>query len=258
LGFNANRRKPMHPPQLRNPVIHLQDWGFTDYADAWERQKQVLAESVAIKTENRALPLEAQHQTQNLLVFNTHNPVYTLGKSGKAGHLLLTEDELRARGIAYFPIERGGDITYHGPGQLTGYLIFDLENFFTDLGRFIRSIEEAVIRTLSDYGLEGGRIDGLSGVWLHIDTPFPRKICAIGIKCSRWVSMHGFAFNLNTDLSYFGHIVPCGINPEEKGVTSLAAELHTPVNEFEVRRKLWRHFLQVFEAQAGECPPDYN
>lgn len=207
----------------------------------------MLAHTVAIKTANRNLPPAEQQKTDNIMVFNEHNPVYTLGKSGDVGNLLLGPEELEARGIEYFPIERGGDITYHGPGQLTGYLIFDLENFFTDLSRYIRSIEEAVIRTLAEYGITGGRIAGLSGVWLHIDSPFPRKICAIGIKCSRWVSMHGFAFNLNTELEYFSYIVPCGINPDEKGVTSLAAELGHPVSEAEVKAKLFGHFKEVFD-----------
>jgi lipoyl(octanoyl) transferase len=175
--------------------------------------------------------------------------VYTLGKSGKPEHLLLSESELSAHGATFHRINRGGDITYHGPGQLVGYPILDLDNFFTDIHRYLRVLEEAVIRTLADYGLAAGRIEGLTGVWLDYEenAPQPRKICAMGVKCSRWVTMHGFALNVNTDLAYFGHIVPCGIT--DKAVTSLQQELGHAVPITEVENRLLPHLATLLEAE---------
>ena len=183
--------------------------------------------------------------TQHHLLFCEHPHVYTLGKSGKIDHLLLQEEGLRAKGIEFFKINRGGDITYHGPGQITGYPIFDLEKFKTDINWYLRTMEEVMIRVLADYGLEGGRIAKETGVWLGVGTMNPRKICAFGVKASRWVTMHGFAFNVNTDLSYFNHIVPCGI--ADKGVTSLQKELGREVEMEEVKEKLRKYFAELFE-----------
>lgn len=229
----------------RNTAVRFEDWGSIDYQAAWDRQKAYLKTAVDLKVANRLRPPESQELTPNVLVFCEHPPVYTLGKSGKAAHLLLSESELRENGIAYYPIERGGDITYHGPGQLTGYPIFDLENFATDLGLYLRKLEEAFIRVCQlHYALEAGRIEGLTGVWINPQSEAPRKICALGLKCSRWVTMHGFAFNVNTDLSYFSHIVPCGI--ADKGVTSLQAELGHPVDMAVVKAQVRDALAEVF------------
>jgi len=196
---------------------------------------------------------EATEPTPNYLLFCQHPHVYTLGKSGAAQNLLLNSEGLQEKGIEFFHINRGGDITYHGPGQLVGYPIFDLENFFTDIHRYMRTIEEAVIRTLADYGLKAGRMKGLTGVWLdHEGGPKPRKICAIGVKMSRWVSMHGFALNVNTDLAYFSYIVPCGIT--DKAVTSLAAELGQQIPMQQVEHAMKLHLSELFGLQLTEEP----
>lgn len=209
--------------------VHFEDLGLIDYQQAWDYQEKLLAENVAIKSQNRQLSLEAQKSTTNYLLFCQHPHVYTLGKSGHLENLLLTETQLQDVGATFHKINRGGDITYHGPGQLVGYPILDLEHFFTDIHRYMRTLEEAIILTCADYGLSAGRIDGLTGVWLDFETQQnPRKICAMGVKCSRWITMHGFAFNVNTDLAYFGHIVPCGIS--DKAVTSLQQELGRPLS----------------------------
>ena len=180
------------------------------------------------------------------LFFVTHPPVFTMGKSGKMEHLMLDENELTAKSISFFRTNRGGDITFHGPGQIVGYPILDLDNFFTDIHKYLRCLEEVIIKTLFDFGINGARSDRETGVWLDLNTPFARKICAMGVRASRWVTMHGFALNVNTDLSYFDYIVPCGI--QGKGVTSLANELNEQVNEKEVKDKLIKHFTEVFEA----------
>jgi lipoyl(octanoyl) transferase len=229
----------MYPPDVQNPVVHLLDWGSIPYAEAWERQKAYLNRTVELKIRNRKTSADDQTPTPNYLVFCEHPPVYTLGKSGDPGNILLPEAERAEKGIDFYHIERGGDVTFHGPGQLVGYPIFDLENFRTDLNWYLRQLEEAVVLLLADYGLVGGRIQGLTGVWVGIDGPNPRKICAMGLKCSRWVSMHGFALNVNTDLRYFSYIIPCGI--QDKGVTSLAAELGQPVSLTEVQQQLLVH-----------------
>ncbi len=190
--------------------------------------------------------------TTNYLLLVEHPHVYTLGKSGKPEHLLLTDNELVVHGATFHRINRGGDITYHGPGQLVGYPILDLDNFFTDIHRYLRLLEEAVIETLADYGIQAGRIAGLTGVWLDFEEGAlnPRKICALGVKCSRWVTMHGFALNVNTDLTYFGHIVPCGIT--DKAVTSLQQELGRAVPMTEVQDRLLPHLALLFEAELAE------
>jgi lipoyl(octanoyl) transferase len=184
--------------------------------------------------------------TEDVLLFVEHPHVYTLGKSGDAFHLLVSEEKLKEIGATYYPINRGGDITYHGPGQIVGYPLLDLEHFFTDIHKYMRYLEEAIIRTIAHYGIVGGRIDGLTGVWLDIDDPKKaRKIAALGVKCSRWLTMHGFAFNVNTDLNYFNHIVPCGIT--DKKVTSLSSELRREMDMDEVKRFLLQELADVFQ-----------
>lgn len=227
------------------------------YQPAWDLQCRLFDDTVRIKVENR----NRQDQglpplpTPNYLLLVEHPHVYTLGKSGKSQHLLISDDQLAAIGATYVPTSRGGDITYHGYGQIVGYPILDLDHFFTDIHRYLRYLEEAVIRTLAHYGLDGGRIAGLTGVWLdHAGGPSPRKICAIGVKTSRWVTMHGFALNINTDLSYFGHIVPCGIT--DKAVTSLALELGRAVPAPEVEALLRRELAAIFGWEEVPMSPD--
>ncbi len=231
-----------------NRAIQIQDLGQMPYAEAWELQKEMLGATVARKVANRDLPPEAQVPTDNYLLLVEHPPVYTLGKSGNASNLIWDEAELQRQGISYYHVERGGDITYHGPGQLVAYPIFDLENFFTDIHKYLRLLEEAVIRTLAHYGLAAGRIEGLTGVWVDVAGLHPRKVCAMGIKCSRWVSMHGLALNVNTNLAHFGGIVPCGIADQNKGVTSLQAELGREVPLQDVKEILVRELAACFGA----------
>lgn len=223
--------------------VHFQDLGHIDYAEAWDLQESLLRVNVGLK---QAAPKRDPHKidTQHYLLFCEHPHVYTLGKSGDVSHLLLDEATRSAQGISYFKINRGGDITYHGPGQITGYPILDLEKFSPDLGWYLRTMEEVMIRLLADYGLEGDRIAGATGVWLDVGQPTARKICAFGVRCSRWVTMHGFALNVNTDLTYFQGIVPCGIS--DKGVTSLAQELGRELSMEEVKAKLRHHFAEAF------------
>lgn len=227
--------------------VIFKDLGRIDYQEAWDYQTQVhqaiVRRKLAIRQEApTALPLPHQ------LLFCEHPPVYTLGKSGSPAHLLLDEQQLQSRGFTFYKINRGGDITYHGPGQLVGYPIFDMERFFTDIHQYVRYIEEAIIRTIADYGLEGFRLKGYTGVWLDAEGELPkRKICAIGVHLSRWVTMHGFAFNVNTNLSHFDYIVPCGIEDKDKGVTSLAQEIGRPVDMDEVKAKVKKQFADLFE-----------
>lgn len=202
---------------------------------------------------NRGLPEDQLAPTEDHLLFCEHNPVYTLGKSGKQSHLLLNEQGLREKSVQFFPIDRGGDITYHGPGQIVGYPIFDLDHHFTDIHRYLRTLEEAIIGTLEAYGIKAGRIEGLTGVWLDGDDPFKaRKICAFGIRASRWVTMHGFAFNVNTDLGFFENIVPCGIT--DKGVTSMAKELGGTVDIEAVKNRLKLELADLFDVELVEAP----
>lgn len=234
--------------EIINKNVEFRELGRMDYQQAWDYQEAIFAETIAIKIQNRNLPRANQIPTPNYLLFVEHPHVYTLGKSGKAENLLLDESGLITHQATYYKINRGGDITYHGPGQLVGYPILDLDNFFTDIHKYLRYLEEAIIRTLADYGIVAGRIDGLTGVWLdHLAQQNPRKICALGVKSSRWVTMHGFAFNLNADLSYFGHIIPCGI--DDKAVTSLHLELERPVNESEAKERVKKHLVDLFEME---------
>lgn len=233
-------------PAAKNKTVEIIDLGLIDYKEAWDFQEELFAKTVARKVANRDLPRQEQVPTANHLIFCSHPHVYTLGKSGKPANLLVNDTQLQAMGATYYPINRGGDITYHGPGQIVVYPILDLDNFFTDIHRYLRLLEEAVILTLRHYGLAAGRIPGLTGVWLdHEQQQNPRKICAIGVKASRWVTMHGLAFNVNTDLSFFNHIVPCGI--DDKAVTSLEKELGHAVPLPEVQQQLLKHLTGLFE-----------
>ena len=229
-----------------NKSIQFQDLGLKDYKETWDLQEEILKKTVAIKVRNRRE--NAGLSTPNHFLFVSHAHVYTLGKSGDLSNLLLNEEQLKKKGANFYKINRGGDITYHGPGQIVGYPILDLENFFTDIHKYLRLLEETIILTLADYGLEASRSQGETGVWLDVGTPFARKICALGVRASRWVTMHGFALNVNTDLGYFDHIIPCGIRG--KSVTSLRLELNRDqLDENEVKEKLLKHFLNLFEAQ---------
>ena len=227
-----------------NKTIEVIDLGIQAYKPVWDIQEEQLNAIVAQKRENRSA-IEPS-PTPNYLYWVEHPPVITLGKSGLPKHLLLDENQLREKGIEFFTTNRGGDITFHGPGQLVGYPILDLENFFTDIHKYLRLLEEMVILTLKEYGLEGARSPGETGVWLDVGTPFARKICAMGVKASRWVTMHGFALNVNTDLTYFDYIVPCGI--QGKAVTSLERELKRAVPLDEVKAKIQVHLASLFKA----------
>ena len=232
----------------KNKTIQLIELGLKSYQEALAVQEKLFNQTIAIKRANRNQ--QQQTQTENYLLWVEHTPVITLGKSGKSEHLLLDENQLKKKGIEYYPTNRGGDITFHGPGQLVGYPILDLDNFFTDIHKYLRFLEEAIILILEEYGLKGARSDGETGVWLDVGTPFARKICAMGVKASRWVTMHGFALNINTDLSYFEYIVPCGI--QGKAVTSLEKELGRNVPFEEVKTKLKVHFAHLFEAEMQQ------
>ncbi len=225
------------------PLVKCIDLGLIDYKEAWDLQERFFAETVAQKVANRGS--EEPVSTENTLLFCEHPHVYTLGKSGDAAHLLLSEKELAEKSAGYYAINRGGDITYHGPGQLVMYPIFDLDHFFSDIHKYLRFLEEAVIRTLAEFGIHGERFPGYTGVWLDADTANARKICAMGVKASRWVTMHGIGFNVNTDLSYFNHIVPCGI--EDKAVTSMKKELGSAVDMELVKKILLQKMSAIFE-----------
>lgn len=227
--------------------IHFQDLGLIDYKEAWDFQEKLFNANVNAKIENRKAE-KTVTETINHLLFCEHPHVYTLGKSGDESHLLLSETLLKQKGATYYKINRGGDITYHGPGQIVGYPILDLDKFFTDIHKYLRFLEEIIILTLGEYGIEAGRSEGFTGVWLDADDPLKaRKISAMGVRCSRWVTMHGFAFNVNADLEYFNNIVPCGIT--DKQVTSLQKELNREIDVNEVKQKLKKHFARLFEAE---------
>ncbi|HEY0109514.1 MAG TPA: lipoyl(octanoyl) transferase LipB [Fibrella sp.] len=229
---------------LQNKLVTVRNLGLIDYQTAWDEQERLFADTVAGKIANRQLPPDEQRPTPNYLLFCEHPHVYTLGKSGHESHLLANDEFLKQIGATYHRINRGGDITYHGPGQLVGYPILDLDNFFTDIHRYMRLLEEAIILTVNDYGIDAGRVPGLTGVWID-DEKGARKICAMGVKASRWVTMHGFALNVNTDLSYFQHIVPCGIS--DKDVTSMQQELGHSVPLANVAKHVQQHLVNLFE-----------
>ena len=225
--------------KMKNKKVLVQDWGLLDYQQAWDRQEQVFAETVQAKTLNRNN--NTDYPVNNHLIFVEHPHVYTLGKSGKPENLLLDEAGLADKHATYYKINRGGDITYHGPGQIVAYPILDLDNFFTDIHLYLRTLEEAVILTLAEYGIRSGRYDGYTGVWLDADNERARKICAMGVRCSRWVTMHGLAFNVNTELSYFKNIVPCGI--DDNDVTSMERDIE------EVKKKLKLNIGSLFDME---------
>lgn len=224
------------------------DLGLIDYKQAWDYQEKLFAEVVATKVNNRTLPDNQQLTTNSYLLFCEHPHVYTLGNTGDKEHLLINENQLKEKKATYYKINRGGDITYHGPGQIVGYPILDLDNFFTDIHKYLRFLEEIVIRTLAEYGISAGRSAGETGVWIDAEDPLKaRKICAMGVRASRWVTMHGFAFNVNIDLGYFENIIPCGI--ADKAVTSLDKELGRKIDEEEVKQKLKTHFAELFSCE---------
>ena len=234
-----------------NKLVKFKHLGLIDYQQAWDYQTELFDKIISSKISNRKLVQIEQKYTENHLLFCEHPHVYTIGKSRDEQHLLLSQQTLQEKGIAYHKINRGGNITYHGPGQIVGYPILDLENFFTDIHKYLRLLEEAVILTLQDYGIDSGRIDGLTGVWIDYQQEVnPRKICALGVKSSRWVTMHGFAFNVNTRLEYFSNIVPCGIS--DKAVTSLEKELGTIQDMKTVENILQRHIANLFEMDLTE------
>ncbi len=233
-----------------NKFVEIIDLDKIDYKEAWDFQEKVFQEILSRKSQNRKT--DYPKLTQNKFLFAEHPHVYTLGKSGHIENLLISEEKLEAIGAKFYKINRGGDITYHGPGQVVGYPILDLENFFTDIHKYLRFLEEMIIRTLAEYGLKSERSPGETGVWLDVGTPFARKICAMGVRASRWVTMHGFALNVNTDLGYFDNMIPCGI--KDKAVTSLYVELKGSKFEVDgkilmedVKAKLLKHFLELFE-----------
>lgn len=231
-----------------NKKVYVTDLGTKDYKETWDFQEEVFNSIIDIKNKNREK--ENKDITPNYLLFVEHPNVYTLGKSGKYSHLLISEEELAQKNATFYKIDRGGDITYHGPGQIVGYPILDLDNFFTDIHKYLRFLEEVIIKTLADYGIKGERSPGETGVWIDVGTPFARKICAMGVRASRWVTMHGFAFNINADLSYFNYIIPCGI--VDKSVTSLNQELGKNIPLQEVKEKIKFYFSNIFEAELIE------
>lgn len=235
-------------------AVAVSDWGLIEYGLAWERQEAQLAEQLSIKKEWNNEPEHErpeQPPTSHHFFLCSHPHVYTLGKSGHMENLLLNDARMQDLNVTFYKTNRGGDITYHGPGQIVGYPMLDLEKFFTDLGKYMRALEQVIIQTLAHYGIEGGRLPGSTGVWLDADDPKRvRKICAMGVRCSRWVTMHGFALNANTDLNYFNHIVPCGIL--DKGVTSMYKELLHEVNEIALKGIILQEFAAVFGASLDE------
>jgi lipoyl(octanoyl) transferase len=230
------------------PLVYFRDLGLIDYKEAWDFQETIfnntIQEKIQIRNGDDSL------QTKNYLLFCEHPHVFTLGKSGSESNLLLNELELEQEAATFYKINRGGDITYHGPGQLVAYPIFDLDHFFTDIHKYMRFLEEAVIQTLADFGIISGRVEGLTGVWIDGDTTKARKICALGVKSSRWVTMHGIGFNVNSDLNYFTHIIPCGI--DDKAVTSMQQELGRKLDLQEVSRVLKNKLAQLFEFELTD------
>ena len=238
--------------------VHFTDLGRMSYKEAWDYQEELLQANVRIKSSVSSLQLanmptaNCELPTKNHLLFVEHPPVYTLGKSGHIENVLISEEEQKEKGIEFFKTNRGGDITFHGPQQIVGYPIIDLEKFYTDIGKYLRNLEEVIILTMAEYGLKGERSTGETGVWIEPGIKGKeRKICAIGVRCSRWITMHGFAFNVNTDLSYFNYIVPCGI--KDKQVTSLQKELEREIDFKEAKEKVKQNFAKVFEVEVLSC-----
>lgn len=232
-----------------NKIVRLQDLGLKDYKQTWEYQESLFNEILDFKIKNRRE--ETNLETPNHFLFVEHPHVYTLGKSGDFDNLLISEKQLAEKGATFYKVNRGGDITYHGPGQIVGYPILDLDNFFTDIHKYLRFLEEVIILTLADYGISSSRSAGETGVWLDVGTPFARKICAMGVRASRWVTMHGFALNVNVDLGYFDNMIPCGIRG--KAVTSLNVELGVEkVDISAVKQQIKKHFMMLFSAELQE------
>jgi len=255
MATNVAHRRAVELAQTSMKEVQFQDIGTVDYGAAWDFQTELFTATVDQKLVNRKTPEKAQ-ETEDHLIFVEHPPVFTLGKSGKEDHLLVDQAKLEAEGISYYPVNRGGDITYHGPGQIVGYPILDLDHYFTDIHKYLRYLEEVVIATLAHYGLVAGRSEGETGVWLDAGTPFARKICAMGVKASRWTTMHGFAFNVNTDLKHFNLIVPCGIS--DKAVTSLHIELGRTLDLEEVKGVLKANFEKQFDCTLVPTTKPYT
>ena len=230
---------------MKNKKIILRDIGKSSFSDAWEYQEDIFKKIIDQKIKNRSSDIKME--TNNFLIITEHNPVYTIGKSGNISNLLLNDDEMKTQGIEYYKINRGGDITYHGPGQIMGYPIIDLDNFFTDINLYLRKLEEVIINTLKSYDLEGFVIKGETGVWVKDDNGLSKKVCAFGIRASRWVTMHGFSFNVNPELNYFKNIIPCGI--KDKGVTSVSELKNSNIEMNEIKQILYKKFAESFGAK---------
>jgi len=230
---------------MKNKKIILRDIGKSSFSDAWEYQEDIFKKIIDQKIKNRSN--ENKMETNNFLIITEHNPVYTIGKSGNISNLLLNDDEMKTQGIEFYKINRGGDITYHGPGQIMGYPIIDLDNFFTDINLYLRKLEEVIINTLKSYDLEGFTIKGETGVWVKDNNGLSKKVCAFGIRASRWVTMHGFSFNVNPELNYFKNIIPCGIT--DKGVTSVSELINRNIEMTEIKQILYKNFAESFSAK---------
>ena len=230
---------------MKNKKIILRDIGKSSFSDAWEYQEDIFKKIIDQKIKNRSN--ENKMETNNFLIITEHDPVYTIGKSGDISNLLLNDDEMKKQGIEFYKINRGGDITYHGPGQIMGYPIIDLDNFFTDINLYLRKLEEVIINTLKSYDLEGFTIKGETGVWVKDNNGLSKKVCAFGIRASRWVTMHGFSFNVNPELNYFKNIIPCGIT--DKGVTSVSELKNRIIEMNEVKQILYKNFAESFSAK---------
>jgi len=230
---------------MKNKKIILRDIGKSSFSDAWEYQEDIFKKIIDQKIKNRSN--ENKMETNNFLIVTEHDPVYTIGKSGDISNLLLNDDEMKTQGIEFYKINRGGDITYHGPGQIMGYPIIDLDNFFTDINFYLRKLEEVIINTLESYDLEGFTIKGETGVWVKDNNGLSKKVCAFGIRASRWVTMHGFSFNVNPELNYFKNIIPCGIT--DKGVTSVSELINRNIEMTEIKQILYKNFAESFSAK---------
>jgi len=230
---------------MKNKKIILRDIGKSSFSDAWEYQEDIFKKIIDQKIKNRSN--ENKMETNNFLIITEHDPVYTIGKSGDISNLLLNDDEMKTQGIEFYKINRGGDITYHGPGQIMGYPIIDLDNFFTDINLYLRKLEEVIINTLKSYDLEGFTIKGETGVWVKDNNGLSKKVCAFGIRASRWVTMHGFSFNVNPELNYFKNIIPCGIT--DKGVTSVSELKNRNIEMNEIKQLLYKNFAESFNAK---------
>ena len=230
---------------MKNKKIILRDIGKSSFSDAWQYQEEIFKKIIDQKIENRSS--ESKIDTDNFLIITEHNPVYTIGKSGDISNLLLNDDEMKTEGIEFYKINRGGDITYHGPGQIMGYPIIDLDNFFTDINLYLRKLEEVIINTLKSYDLRGFTIKGETGVWVKDNNGLSKKVCAFGIRASRWVTMHGFSFNVNPELNYFKNIIPCGIT--DKGVTSVSELKNRVIEMNEIKQILYKNFAESFSAK---------